>query len=53
MKRILIIGNNGSGKSTFARILGEKLNIPVIHLDKYYHLPNWKTVAKDDWDKMQ
>lgn len=53
MKRVLIIGNNGSGKSVFSRRLGEKLRIPVIHLDKYYHLANWKTVAKDDWDKMQ
>ncbi len=36
-KRIAIVGCPGSGKTTFARILSEKVNIPVIHLDYYYH----------------
>ena len=36
MKRVVIIGLPGSGKSTFAIELGEKLNIPVHHLDKFY-----------------
>jgi adenylate kinase family enzyme len=35
-KRIAIIGCCGAGKSTLARILGEKLNLPVIHLDAYF-----------------
>lgn len=34
MKRILVIGGNGSGKTTFAGVLSKKLNIPLIHLDK-------------------
>lgn len=33
MRRVLIIGNSGGGKSTLARRLGEKLGLPVIHLD--------------------
>jgi len=32
-KRVLIIGDGGSGKSTFALKLGTALNIPVTHLD--------------------
>ncbi|WP_293906872.1 hypothetical protein [Phenylobacterium sp.] len=33
MRRILIIGNSGGGKSTLARKLGGKLGLPVVHLD--------------------
>jgi len=40
-KRIMIFGRPGGGKSTFAMQLGEKLNLPVIHLDKYFYKENW------------
>lgn len=35
--KIMIFGALASGKSTFARKLGAKLKIPVIHLDKEVH----------------
>lgn len=50
-KRIMIIGSGGSGKSTFARNLGEKTGLPVIHLDKEYWKPNWQETAKDEWHR--
>lgn len=37
MKRIVIIGCPGSGKTTFTRKLAAKIKLPVIHLDFYYH----------------
>jgi adenylate kinase family enzyme len=37
MKRIMIIGSPGAGKSTFARKLADKTGLPLIHLDFYYH----------------
>ena len=36
MKRIIIIGCPGSGKSTFARALHAKTGIPLFHLDNMY-----------------
>jgi len=37
-KRIVIIGDSGRGKTTFAKKLSEKLNIPLYHLDDFF----WK-----------
>ena len=36
MKKVIIIGCPGSGKSTFARALAEKTALPVYHLDNMY-----------------
>ena len=49
MKRVLVIGPGGSGKSTFARRLGERLNIEVKHLDRFFWRPGWQEPAKDEW----
>jgi len=49
MKRILIIGSCGAGKSTLARRLGEALDIEVIHLDRLYWEPGWVEPRKEDW----
>ena len=42
-KRICIIGPSCAGKSTLAAKLGEKLRLPVLHLDQISHIPgtNW------------
>ena len=49
MKRILVIGSSGSGKSTFARNLGEILNVEVVHLDAYYWHAGWIETPKEQW----
>jgi adenylate kinase family enzyme len=51
MKKILVIGSCGSGKSTFSRRLGEKTGLEVIHLDKLYWKPNWVEPDKAEWKK--
>ena len=50
MKRIIIIGCAGAGKSTLARQLGQKLNLPVVHLDKIFWKPGWVEMEKDQFD---
>ena len=52
MKRVIIIGCGGAGKSTLARQLGEKLDIPVVHLDKLFWRPNWVQVSEEEFDAL-
>ena len=51
MERILIIGCGGAGKSTLARQLGEKLGLPVIHLDKRWWKPGWVESTPEEFDE--
>ena len=39
-ERIMVLGPSNSGKSTLAVALSDKLEIPVVHLDQFQHLPN-------------
>lgn len=50
MKRILIIGNAGSGKTTFALELAEKTGLPLVHLDKLYWKGYWEHTAREEFD---
>ena len=47
MKRILIVGISGTGKTRFANILGEKLNLPVVNLDSIFWKKNWVEEDED------
>src|SRR4030095_14149138 len=49
MRKIMIIGCGGSGKSTFAVSLGKRLQIPVYHLDQLYWKPGWVETPKAEW----
>jgi ADP-heptose:LPS heptosyltransferase/adenylate kinase family enzyme len=49
MKRILVIGSSGAGKSQLALSMGEALGIEVIHLDKEHWRPRWTEPPKDEW----
>ena len=46
MKKIIVIGCPGSGKSTFARALHDKTGIPLYHLDMMYWNADKTTVEK-------
>ena len=46
MKKIIVIGCPGSGKSTFSRALHNKAGIPLYHLDMMYWNEDKTTVEK-------
>ena len=52
MKKVLVLGCCGAGKSTFSKKLHSILKLKLIHLDKYYHKPNWLEPEKEEWEKV-
>lgn len=52
MRRILVIGNPGAGKTALSRELGHILSLPVIHLDREFWLPGWIERERDDWRRI-
>ncbi len=52
MKKIMIIGSGGAGKSTLARQLGDILDLEVIHLDALYWHPGWVETPKPEWQRI-
>jgi adenylate kinase family enzyme len=45
-KRAVVIGCSGSGKSTFARRLGDVTGLPVTHIDQLFWQPGWVQTPK-------
>src|ERR1051325_11561095 len=50
MRRVLVIGSGGAGKSTFAARLGERTGLPVVHLDAHYWRAGWRETPREEWD---
>lgn len=49
MKRIVIVGSSGAGKTTLAQRLGPILQIKVVHLDRlFWQRSSWKE-KKQNW----
>ena len=42
MQRVMVIGQPGSGKSTFARSLGAATGLPVHHMDHIHWMSGWQ-----------
>lgn len=49
MRRILVMGPPGSGKSTVARRLGAQHGLPIFHLDQAFWQPGWIETPADDF----
>ena len=52
MKKILVLGCCGAGKSTFSKKIHSILKLDLIHLDSHYHKPNWVEPEKEEWEKV-
>ncbi len=48
----MIFGLPGSGKSTFAYKLSQKLSIPLHHVDKFFFVQNWQERDPREFQKM-
>jgi hypothetical protein len=51
--RIVILGCPGAGKTTLARRLQTKTNLPLYHLDDEYWGPGWSRPAPKTWTDRQ
>src|SRR5437879_8580011 len=49
MKRVLVIGSGGTGKTTVARRLAQRTGLPLIHLDLLYWRPGWQPTPGEEW----
>lgn len=53
MRRVVILGRGGAGKSTLAARLGNALGLPVIELDRHFWAPDLTPTPKDRWARIQ
>jgi adenylate kinase family enzyme len=52
MRRVVVVGSYGAGKTTLARRLGELLGLEVFHLDALRWLPGWRLRPRPEWDAL-
>ena len=52
MRRVLVLGCPGAGKSTLARSLGAALSLPVVHLDKLWWKSGWVNRTEGEFDAL-
>ena len=50
MKKIIVIGCSGSGKTTFAEKLRDKIGIELFYLDAIWHRPDRTHISREEYD---
>lgn len=51
MKRVIVIGSPGAGKSTFSRLLRDRTGLPLHYLDMIWHLPDRTNISQEEFDE--
>lgn len=49
MKRVVVVGSSGSGKTTVARALSERLGVSHLEMDSVFHQHGWADDAPEDF----
>ena len=52
VRRISVVGNTGSGKTTLARGLATTIGVPFLELDSVYHQPDWQPLAASEFRRI-
>ncbi|MBQ9744814.1 MAG: adenylate kinase [Clostridia bacterium] len=50
MKKVIVIGCPGSGKTTFAEKLRDKIGLPLFYLDAIWHKPDRTHISREEYD---
>ena len=50
MKKIIVIGCPGSGKTTFAEKLRDRTGLPLFYLDAIWHKPDRTHITREEYD---
>ena len=50
MKKVIVIGCPGSGKSTFSRALRDKTGLQLFYLDAIWHKPDKTHISREEYD---
>lgn len=50
MKKIIVIGCPGAGKTTFSEKLCKKLDLPLFYLDAIWHKPDRTHISREEYD---
>ena len=51
MKRAVVIGCSGSGKSVFSRKLRDTTGLSLYYLDMIWHKPDGTNISREEFDK--
>lgn len=52
MKRVIVLGCPGAGKSTFSCRLAAKTGLPIYYLDMIWHRPDRSVIGADEFDRI-
>ena len=50
MQKVIVIGCPGSGKTTFAQRLSQKVDLPLYYLDAIWHKPDKTHIPREEFD---